>query len=143
MSKTIIVGLALFMAGCSTIDHNKHIGGISEPQPLDNRKITVCEGNFLRVGWDCSAIQEWPQWAHPVLIQVFGCAVNWVQNGKIIETVIISSNDFTTSHEVEHARGFTDISEKFESDPAEIARKTDLYRQIIASYGDKCQPYSE
>ena len=143
MKKYIIALAMLSLAGCSTIDKGQLIGGISEPQPLDNRKITVCEGNFLRVGWDCSAIQEWPQWAHPVLIQVFGCAVNWVQNGKIIETVIISSNDFTTSHEVEHARGFTDLSEKFETSPAEIARKTELYRQIIASYGDQCQPYAE
>lgn len=143
MKKYIMALAMLSLAGCSTIDQNKLIGGISEPQQLDGRKITVCDGNYFEVGWDCARLNDAPAWLHPIFAQYFGCAVNWTLDGKIIETVIISSNFIAKRHEVEHARGKSDASEKFETDPAKIRAKTELSRQIIASYGDQCQPYTE
>jgi hypothetical protein len=143
MNKIAAVIILALCAGCSTINGNKMLMGMTEARNIAQADVTICSGGFLRVGMDCSELCGNPRWLHPLVLTYGGCTVNYTLAGKITRSVIFTSSDFALSHELEHAKGFDDnFQTGVQSEDYETVRKyTTLAKNIESSYGDECRSY--
>ena len=145
--KTIIVIAMCLLSGCSVIDKKSLFSGLKQEQDEKTANALICEGNFFEVGFDCAELSGHYKWFHPVFAMYLGCTVNWYQQDMITKSVVITSNDLTTNHEIEHIRGRKDnFKTGIESqDPEVIKKYTELARNIEAKYirEGKCMEINE
>jgi len=111
--KKILMMVTALMLLCSCTMFSRQLDlehGLTEPTPLSQVNVTITEMGFLEGGWACCEREGIPKALHPVIIQVFGCADVYIENGKVVRCDVIlgTSSNFIREHELKHCEGYID-----------------------------------
>lgn len=129
----------LFCSGCTILTEHP-----DKEVDLNTIDITVCSPGFLQTGWTCAELNGYPQWVHPVLIQLFGCAISYYDNtGAVVQATVFADFDMALEHELGHLKGHHDGSEQLTYDPVKVKHTQDLIDAALKKYADTCYHYEK
>lgn len=100
----LALALLTLLAGCAVHGKSKLYDGIDRPREPQAIEYTVRRYSFLDAGSECARLKDWPEWVHPVFVQIFGCAVVYFDNRC---TVILGTDlAMVAEEEIRHCEGW-------------------------------------
>ena len=108
MLKMLVVFMLCTSCTVMSEQHNLY-PGLTKPTKLkDIPFLEIKRMSFLEAGWACAKKAGYPKWVHPVIFQMYGCAIVRILHDKVIYCYVIIGSESVLEHELNHCRGYDD-----------------------------------
>ena len=111
VTKPILLMCLFLLCSCTVLSPQTRLDSqVQEPTPIEEVDITIIRMGFLEAGWECARLNNIPEFLHPLVVQIFGCATTTFVDGKVTECEVILGTDseFIKNHEINHCLGYID-----------------------------------